>query len=273
MRYVVGVVVTLLVAGLACYFWPEFRYYRAAARFDSADAAQDARRAWDSGDRRLMAAYGYGLVTPGIPERASWYYQQKFGVNPIRGTSDCLTAGGMVRFDRAAKGYARRYNQELLPRIQGTPTPQAVELANAATAVAGETVVISGNVAALTLPLRPLKDPALKKAVLAAGGFELFHIKGDQFTTDEHLTLASDLKGVTSLDLTDTAITNAGLDHVRVHEGLATLSLNRTVIDDSGLAKLGSLRNLKDLYLTGSKVSDQGVRNLEAAIPGVHVYR
>ena len=262
MRYVVAVLLVLLVAGLASYFWPEIGYYREAARFDSADARQDATRAWEGGDRRLMGAYGIGLVTPGIPENDGWYFQSKFGVNPIPRTSDCLSSTGMARFDRAAKDYARRYNQELFRRIHGTPTPQAVELSNAADAVAGKTVILSGNVAAIWLPLRPLKDPALKKALLAATGFEFFQIKGDQFTTDEHLTLASDLKGVTSLILADTAITNAGLDHVRIHEGLDTLFLSRTAIDDAGIAKLANLRNLKVLYLTGSKVTDRGLASL-----------
>jgi hypothetical protein len=263
MRYVVAVLLVLLVAGVAWHFWPEIGYYRAAARFDAADAAGDASRAWENGDRRLMGAYGIGLFAPGVPEDVGWFYERKFGVNGIRGTSDCLTSGGDARFNAAARDYAGRYNQEILRRIQGTPSLPAESFRKAVAAVGGKSAIVSGNIAAVRLPLRPLKDPALKEAVLALKAVEFFQIYGDPFTQDEHLLLASDIKGLTSLILADTAVTNAGLDHVRVHEELDTLFLSRTVIDDSGLEKLGNLRNLKVLYLTGSKVTDRGLTHLE----------
>jgi hypothetical protein len=273
MRYVVATLLALLLAGLAWYFWPEVGYYRAASRFDSADAAGDASRAWESGDRRWMGVYGNALVTPGVPEDAAWFYTAKFGVNGIRGTSDVRFSPGNSRFNHAARDYAGRYNAELVRRIQGTPSPQAESFRKAVSAVGGQSAILSGKIAAIRIPLRPLKDPALKEAVLALNGLEFFQITGDQFTKDEHLFLAADIQGVTSLILADTAITNAGLDLVRIHEGLDTLFLSRTAIDDEGLAKLGNLRNLRVLYLMGSRVTDSGVGALQATIPGVKITR
>ena len=42
---------------------------------------------------------------------------------------------------------------------------------------------------------------------------------------------------------------------------------------DSGLAQLRGLHSLKAVSIRFTKISDQAVRDFEAAIPGVHVYR
>ena len=64
------------------------------------------------------------------------------------------------------------------------------------------------------------------------------------------------------LNLWDTGITDAGLEHLRDLSYLQSLSLNDKQITDAGLMKLTVLRRLQELNLAGTKVTDVGLETL-----------
>lgn len=76
----------------------------------SGDAAADARRAWSEGRRHLLGVHGYAPRVPGFPNErppADWPH----GVRYIAGTSDVIQGDEGLAFNRAALGYAARYNE------------------------------------------------------------------------------------------------------------------------------------------------------------------
>ena len=64
------------------------------------------------------------------------------------------------------------------------------------------------------------------------------------------------------LNLWDTGITDAGLEHLKDLSYLQSLSLNDKQITDAGLMKLTVLRRLQKLDLAGTKVTDAGLETL-----------
>jgi hypothetical protein len=78
------------------------------------------------------------------------------------------------------------------------------------------------------------------------------------------------LKGFPQLEwlsLNNTAITDAGLAHVKDLKKLKTLGLADTRITDKGLDYLKGLKNLDALNLNGTKVSQQGVARIQKSMP------
>ena len=67
---------------------------------------------------------------------------------------------------------------------------------------------------------------------------------------------------VTSLDLDDTQITDAGLQEVAKLQGLETLWLGRTKITDEGLKEVAKLQKLETLSLGGTKITDVGLKEV-----------
>ena len=79
-----------------------------------ADPIQDARMAFNDGDYRLRAIYGYALIVPGITESKVSDYENLYGLNPIVGTSDSLFNEENGKLNKLAFEYARKYTKECI---------------------------------------------------------------------------------------------------------------------------------------------------------------
>lgn len=84
---------------------------------------------------------------------------------------------------------------------------------------------------------------------------------------DEQLQALQPLaRVILRLDLGETAVTDAGLAHLKDFEHLQTLKLDRTQISDAGMPHLGALPELRSLTLFSTSVSDAGLKPL-AGLP------
>lgn len=157
------------------------------------------------------------------------------------------------------------------------------------------------SVVALALPFGAIRGPALDLAETTDTDALLVHVDGlanlqggDQAYLDEN---ALGLTNLRSLDLTDSEVTDAGLEHLKGLSGLSSLYLKGTQITDAGLehlAELASLEvlfladtqitdaglehlkgltNLRELPLYGSQVTDEGVKDLQKALPDCFISR
>ena len=79
-------------------------------------------------------------------------------------------------------------------------------------------------------------------------------------TTDVVLEQIARLGRVEELDLSGTAISNAGLGSLTELDELRVLNLSNTAISDEGLKHLVKLTSLKELTLSDTKVSDEGLK-------------
>jgi RNA polymerase sigma factor (sigma-70 family) len=79
-----------------------------------------------------------------------------------------------------------------------------------------------------------------------------------------------DLKSLTTLDLFDTRVTDAGMEHLAEWmPHLEWLELSDTQVTDAGLRFLKGLRHLRHLDVRRTKVTDAGVEDLRRALPGL----
>jgi hypothetical protein len=83
-------------------------------RMERADPVADFKAALAKGDHRFVGIFGIGLSTPGAPRD----FAEKYGVNPIRGTSDCTIGHEMGRLQSLAEKYAETYNTLLFEHLQ-----------------------------------------------------------------------------------------------------------------------------------------------------------
>ncbi len=101
-------------------------------------------------------------------------------------------------------------------------------------------------------------------------GDAVYVISQTRKTVDSVLIPIGRLKRLERLDLFDSAVTDAGLAHLKGLNCLQTLDLSATDIGDTGLAHLEGLTDLKELDLRSTKVTDGGLvhlrtlRNLQA---------
>ena len=108
--------------------------------------------------------------------------------------------------------------------------------------------------------------------VIIALGLALFTGCGDKGSKqgrDSMAAIAKELGGSFSsgiLDLSDTEVTDAGLEQLKGVTGLEALALGAKVTD-AGLEHLKGLTELTFLQLFGTKVTDNGVDKLQAALP------
>ena len=80
--------------------------------------------------------------------------------------------------------------------------------------------------------------------------------------TDAELDVLESTDDVVLLNLAETAITDAGLDHIAGMRRLKYLILNLTKIGDPGIAKLSRLSTLERLSLDYSLITDAGIDHL-----------
>jgi hypothetical protein len=74
------------------------------------------------------------------------------------------------------------------------------------------------------------------------------------------------------LALSETSITDAGLEHLKGLTQLEILDLDGTRVTDAGLEHLSRMTQLKALTLWGAKVSSPGVKKLQTALPNCEIY-
>ncbi len=83
----------------------------------------------------------------------------------------------------------------------------------------------------------------------------------------------SEVPNLTDLDLSDTRITDKGLDNLYRLTALEKLDLSGTPITDAGLDRLKGLTKLRELYLARTKVTDAGVEALHKTLPAIKITR
>jgi Leucine-rich repeat (LRR) protein/beta-lactamase regulating signal transducer with metallopeptidase domain/tetratricopeptide (TPR) repeat protein len=82
--------------------------------------------------------------------------------------------------------------------------------------------------------------------------------------SDTDLAALKDVQQITTLDLSDSDVTDAGLARLEEMTGLKQLDLNRCAnITDAGLTHLKPLKNLRRLSLFGDHITDAGLANLK----------
>lgn len=119
-----------------------------------------------------------------------------------------------------------------------------------------------------TKPVKPRKGFPLyahasgRWAKKVRGGIRYFGTCGDPQTALH-----------TWLDLTGTAITDAGRVHLAVLGRLDSLCLSDTAITDAGLVRLANMRRLKWLGLSGTKVTDAAVKRFQQTLPKCQIIR
>ena len=94
----------------------------------------------------------------------------------------------------------------------------------------------------------------------------------DTKITDEGLKDLAKLQNLKTLFLGGTKITDAGLKEVTKLQKLKWLDLVNTQITDAGLKELVKLRDLQLLDLYGTKITDTGFAELEKAMPNCKIY-
>ena len=91
--------------------------------------------------------------------------------------------------------------------------------------------------------------------------------------TDDGLEHLKGLANLQILNLEDTKVTDAGLEHLKGLTKLERLILNDTNVTNSGLEHLTGLTNLSSLNLFGTNVTDEGVKKLQQALPNCKIER
>jgi hypothetical protein len=78
---------------------------------------------------------------------------------------------------------------------------------------------------------------------------------------------------ITSVDLSGTGVTDAGLEHLEGLRNLKTLILSDTKITNAGLEHLKGLTNLGKLLVDYTEVTHEGVATLQKALPKCQIVR
>ncbi|MEM8485647.1 MAG: c-type cytochrome domain-containing protein [Bacteroidota bacterium] len=94
---------------------------------------------------------------------------------------------------------------------------------------------------------------------------------GRSAITDAGMVHIKALKNLSKLHLEKTAVTDDGLAQLSELERLEYLNLYGTQVSDNGLEHLKSLANLSALYLWQSNATREGAARLETAIPGIEI--
>ncbi|MEM7146578.1 MAG: c-type cytochrome domain-containing protein [Verrucomicrobiota bacterium] len=89
--------------------------------------------------------------------------------------------------------------------------------------------------------------------------------------SDAGLENLAGMPNLVHLDLRNTKITDAGLTHLKDLPNLRYLNLYGTGISDAGLANIQNLKNLEAIYLWKTKVTEKGAKNLESKLPNATV--
>ncbi|MBX9790309.1 MAG: protein kinase [Pirellulales bacterium] len=123
-----------------------------------------------------------------------------------------------------------------------------------------------GGWVSVALPNGELQTEIKEGTPLPAGPFTLraISLRETADLADDDLARMAGLAQLESLDLSNTPIGNAGLEHLAGCRGLRELNLSQTKIDDTGLARLAALTSLRSLQLAGTAVTDAGIGQLRS---------
>jgi hypothetical protein len=80
-------------------------------------------------------------------------------------------------------------------------------------------------------------------------------------------------KAVIEVNLSETQVADAGLEHLKGLTQLQDLRLQWTEVTDAGLVHLNGLTKLKWLDMNATKVTDAGVKDLQKALPKCKIER
>ncbi|BCS32413.1 hypothetical protein TBR22_A16270 [Luteitalea sp. TBR-22] len=97
-------------------------------------------------------------------------------------------------------------------------------------------------------------------------------VAGKAFGDAELAKLSAVGRDLVWLDLSRTAVTDAGLKALTTMPNLEHLDLRETAIGDAGVAALAPLANLRTLGLYGTAVSDEGVPSIQRLAGVTRVY-
>lgn len=147
----------------------------------------------------------------------------------------------------AAKAAANRLPE---PEIKETPVSDG-EKAAIAKLSSGEGIGDKSSV--------PLVMTLAQNTKLIYANFRLI----GKDVNDGHLAPLADIQNLSELDLANTQITGAGLEHIKGNKNLTKLSLANTSIDDAALKQIKGLTNLMSLNLYNTKVTDTGLASLK----------
>ena len=86
------------------------------SKLDLQNPEKDLERNLASNDHRLIGLYGFVLYCPGAKDLPRDQIE-RYGIRPIKGTSDCISGGDHRRLIQSATDYATQYNQALIQRL------------------------------------------------------------------------------------------------------------------------------------------------------------
>ncbi len=225
-------------------------------------------------DDERMPPKGKTQLTEEEIELIRWWIAQ--------GKADFKTTVAQVPQDDEIKPILAQYGSGESGEEEGAGTTMdipAVEVAKADPAAVEGIRKVGGTVAYLTpektfLAVNMVNNPDFSdeqmSALLPLGEQIVWLDLSDTKVTDKGLQQVAKLKNLTRLSLDNTAISDAGLVHLKDSEGLLYLNLYHTGISDNGLKNLEGIKNLKALYLWQTQVTPQGVALVKQAI-GDHI--
>lgn len=101
-----------------------------------------------------------------------------------------------------------------------------------------------------------------------------YYVRMPEATTNADLCNLYGLRGCRWLTLTNTKISDSGLQTVSQLKGIDELYLAEILITDKGLQHLESMSNLRVLYLARCpSITDDGVARLQKALPECRIER
>ena len=97
-------------------------------------------------------------------------------------------------------------------------------------------------------------------------------LQGSSKFGDKYCHLLRSFSHLTTINVGDTHITDAGLKGLNEQQHLTDLSLNGTQITDAGLNEVRHCKNLTSLELLNTKVTVSGMTDLCKSLPNLRIY-
>jgi hypothetical protein len=221
-------------------------------------------------DKKHMPPKGRPPLTDDESAVLAWWVEAGA---PAEGTLRTLKAPAEIRiaFSQSLPEAERRAVEELQQR-------QAAEYE---TTLAAVRAAVPGSLRAIVPGERDLEytaavagaafgDAELEK--LAAAGKDLIWLDLSRTAiTDAGLTLVGKMANLQHLDLRGTAVGDAGLKALAPLHNLQTLGLYGTAVTDAGLPALLQMSGLKRLYIGGTKVTAPGLATLGRTRKGLDI--
>lgn len=142
------------------------------------------------------------------------------------------------------------------------------------TAAGGRVMPLAAGSPLLSIDFRLVREEAddAKIGSISAVGNHVAQLDlSKTAVTDAGLAPISDLGRLVKLDLSQTSVSDEGLKALGGLKELRYLNLYGTQVSDAGLKPIQGLENLENLYLWQSKVTAKGIKALEKARPDLKV--